>query len=221
MKNKINWMEQVVSLIVVFIGITAGFILNDHKADSYEQGLELKYLQGFQDNISSNIANLDEVIPENNQERDVLKRFISSMQKESIVLDTALNAMQMMLSNSQFYYHNNTYDDMKSSGNLRIIKNYKLKEAIVLYHANLKNLKLLEDVYYDFSQTYAWPLAIENFDLLNNSLKDENIINSVIFRNTITGYYSVIVQRIERYQQIYEESGILKKLLAEEINTRS
>jgi hypothetical protein len=126
----------------------------------------------------------------------------------------------MMLMNSQFGYQDNTYEDMKSSGNLRIIKNYNLKEAIVLYHANLKNLKLLEDVYYDFSQTYAWPLAIENFDILGNTLSDENIINTLTFRNTVTGYYSIIVQRIERYQEIYEESESLKKLLDNEIKSR-
>jgi hypothetical protein len=81
MNYKINWIEQVVSLIVVIIGISAGFILNEHRGNSYEHGLELKYLQGYQDNISSNISNLDEVIPENIRERDVLKRSLMSIQK--------------------------------------------------------------------------------------------------------------------------------------------
>lgn len=221
MKSKINWIEQMVALIVVFIGISAGFILNEHRADSYEKDLELKYLHGFHGNISSNVTNLDAVLPANSQGRDVIKRYISSMIKDSIEPDSALNVLKILLVNSYFDYHNNTYEDMKSSGNLRIIKNYELKEAIVLYHANLTNLKMLEDVYYDFSQTFVWPLAIENFDILKNTFSNENIINSLMFRNTITGYYSIIVQRIDSYQKIYEESEILKKLLSEEILMRS
>jgi hypothetical protein len=219
--DKISWIEQVVALIVVFISISAGFLRNEYRAGSFEQDLELKYLLGFQGNIDSNTKNLDEVLEAHVHESEIIKRYVCSMQKKPLGVDSAISILQVMLTNSYLDYQNNTYEDMKNIGNLRMIENYELKEAIELYHANLKNLKMMEDVYYDFNQTFVWPLAIENYDMLNNTFEDENIINSLSFRNTITGYYSLIVQRKNRYQKVYDESKMLNRMLSNEIRSRS
>ncbi|MBN2362656.1 hypothetical protein JXL83_00830 [candidate division WOR-3 bacterium] len=46
-------------LLVVFLGVTAGFVLNNWRSDFQERQLEKKYIAGFLQDIQFNIEELE------------------------------------------------------------------------------------------------------------------------------------------------------------------
>ena len=61
-KEFINWRQLGLELLVVFLGVTAGFILNNWRSSAQENQLRDKYLTSFHRDISQNIEDLKKSI---------------------------------------------------------------------------------------------------------------------------------------------------------------
>jgi hypothetical protein len=60
--TKVNWREHFVELLVVFIGITAAFMLNSWRENSKVKALEEKYLRSFESDIIADARALESTI---------------------------------------------------------------------------------------------------------------------------------------------------------------
>lgn len=59
-----RWPEYILEIIVVIIGITISFTINNIQSDAADRRLEQTYLMGFLEDISSDILELEELITE-------------------------------------------------------------------------------------------------------------------------------------------------------------
>jgi hypothetical protein len=83
-KTKIEWKNHFVELVVVFVGITLAFILNNWRESYKDKNLEKKYLASFYSDISTDINSLDSLISsKENTLRDTY-RLISLLDHEKI-----------------------------------------------------------------------------------------------------------------------------------------
>ncbi len=57
-----KWMHYLLELLVVFIGVTAGFLLNNWREDNAELNLEKKYLESFYADVTADAIDLDSLI---------------------------------------------------------------------------------------------------------------------------------------------------------------
>ncbi len=62
MKNKIDWRNHFIELMVVFIGITSAFTLNSWQETRKNAGLEQTYISSLAKDIKSDIAQLEWLI---------------------------------------------------------------------------------------------------------------------------------------------------------------
>jgi len=60
--KKIKWTKLAIELIVVFLGVSAGFLLQNRKEASANKEQEQKYLQGFLADVNVNINELEESV---------------------------------------------------------------------------------------------------------------------------------------------------------------
>jgi len=142
--KKNTWYYLVLELVVVFIGITAGFVLQNNKENSQNAALEQKYINGFIEDVNVNIQNLEESIGDDSLWLASTKYAVEQIISNTLSHDSVCSLMMRMTMFSEFSEQSDTYEDIINSGNLNLLKDYELKKEIVKYHKSLKDYKILD-----------------------------------------------------------------------------
>ena len=212
MKN-ISLKKLFLELLVVFLGVTAGFVLQNRKEIAANKEMEVKYLQDFYSDVNMDITELRTSITNDSlwlkrNEYALLNIFL-----DSLSLDSANSLVIQMSRFSEFTNHINTYTNISNSGNLNLITDYELKRTIVEYYKTIEDFKLLEDYFKSFSSDTFMPFIINDFDMFNQKLVNPEIRNSTKFTNVFAIYYSLTQQRLEGYKNLLTESENFKSQL--------
>ena len=212
-KKKIDWLNHSISLIVVFLGVTAGFILQNQKDNASDRDLEKKYISSFINDIDNNIEELKNLI-----ENDSLwlgNNMYSAVyiMGDTLSYDSACSLIKSMVYFSEFSEQTDTYEDISGSGNLNLIKDFEMKNEIIAYHKSLKDYGFLERYSQEYYSTNFLPFIMNNFDLFTNIIIPKEIYKTVKFKNVVGGFISYTQQRIFAHKELLEESYNLKALL--------
>lgn len=62
MMKKINWMDHLVNLVVVIVGISIAFGLNRYSENKKEEKLEQEYLKSFSEDLKDDVAQLQHIM---------------------------------------------------------------------------------------------------------------------------------------------------------------
>ena len=147
MKTKTNWKNHFIELIVVVIGITIAFMMENWRQEEASREIEQKYLQSFRDDLQGDANTLDSVTVSIQNKIYLLRSFIGDIKKGEVKQDRAEEVISDMLSNLSFFPKQATYESIKNSGGMNIISDYELKEAIVSYYSLNNELRLKEKVF--------------------------------------------------------------------------
>jgi len=208
--SKINWSSLSLELIVVFLGVTAGFLLNNWRTEQQQQLLEQKYISGFLEDVNKNINELQQSI---NSDSLWLKRavpIIKSLQNKSLAADSAKAVIQMVMTISNIKINTDTYEDITNSGNLNIINDFDLKATIVNYNGVVKGVEFIDKFFYEYFNSFVMPFVFEEFDVLNQEFYKPYAYKSGSFSNMFAGYYSMVQQRKAAYKELLDKSYALK-----------
>jgi len=211
--KKIDWLNHIIGLFVVFLGVTAGFILQNRKETITNQNLEQKYLTGFYDDVNQSIIDLKEAIADDSLWLVQNKYAIPQITTGTLQTDSAAKLMLSMAHFSKFMAQTNTYENITNSGNLNLITSYEYKQAIVIYYKSLEDFELLEFYFENFGTQSFMPYLLENFDMFSQKFEYPNAEKSAKFKNIFATFYSLKQQRIEGYNRILKESEEFKQQL--------
>ena len=204
--NKIDWLNHFIGLLVVFLGVTAGFILQNRKETSANKELEQKYLTGFYDDVKENILELKDAILSDSLWVEQNKYAIKLMVKDSLSTDSANVLVKNMANFSKISAQTNTYENITNSGSLNLISDYNLKQTIVKYHTSLKGFELLDDYFQNHNSNNFMPFLMHNYDIFKQEFVNKNGGKLPEFKNLFAAYFSLTQQRLEGYQRLLKES---------------
>lgn len=211
-KKKINWTYYLAELLVVFIGVTAGFLLNNWRVDQSEKKLEQKYLNSFYSDILEDESSLDSLIIRGKAKEDTLL----SVLKKSIIIDTPLTEAQAQVVVTEMLYlewfspSNDTYDDILNSGNLNLISDYSLKEKISSYYKFTEEVNNVEKYYLDHMDNFGFPFLYKNFHLFKREFVNEKSYQSLEFTNIYLAFFALLQQNVKVYEEALEKNHELK-----------
>ena len=208
LSQKVNyyWQRLFMELLVVFLGVTAGFLLNNWQLQEKDQVLEEKYLESFIEDVNSNIAELKKAINADSMWLARARPKLLLMKEGAISIDSANSLVRQIVSISRIDIQTGTYEDITNSGNLNLLSNYKVKKQIVDYHVEISGIEFIDTYFYDFFNDYVMPFVIEHYSVLKEKLIDARIIKSDRFGNIITSYYAVMQQRKAAYDNLLKQS---------------
>lgn len=209
----INWKNHVVELFVVFIGITLAFTLNNWRENSKDRELEQQYIKSFYDEIDYTTSRLDSVIIHNKVKKERLKKMIPLMESENMPIDSAIVAISLMAEINMFIGKTNTYESIKNSGNFNIIQNFKVRSKIIEYYESYKGKDLVESYYKMYIDNYSIPFIIENLNLVNGKIVNPKSFKGHEINNLIIGYYQLLVQVINNYEDLAALNKTVKELI--------
>ena len=216
-RKKINWTYYLAELLVVFIGVTAGFLLNNWRMDQAEVKLEHKYLNSFYADLMEDEDNLDSLLIRGKVKEDTLLIVLveSVVQKEPIPLteEQAQVIVNEMLYVEWFSPSNDTYEDMINSGNLNLISDYSLKEKISSYYKFTEEVKRVEQYFLEHMDNYAFPLLYKTYHLYSREFINSESYQSLEFTNMVLGVFSFLQQNNKIYGEALEKNTELKEEL--------
>lgn len=208
-----NWGKLGLELLVVFLGVSSGFLLNNWRERQMEQELEQKYIAGFIEDVNNNIDQLEGLTASDSVWLKQAKINVTAINDNSLTLDSAEAMVKKIVAINRMEPHEGTYEDMTNSGNLSIIKNFELKSKIVDYQIALKEVRFVDDYFYKYFNDFVMPFVISNFNVLSGHFEDENAYKNLEFTNAFVGYFSMVQQR----QIVYKDLLVKSKYLSESL----
>ena len=208
-----EWGKLFFELIVVFLGVTGGFVLNNWRMEQEEIKLEEKYLASFLQDVEFDIPSLESAVNADSFWLARAKPLLTSIMNKNMNIDSAQAMINMIATISKIDAHSSTYEEISNSGNLNILTDFELKAQIVDYYLALGGVGFIDEYFHKYFDDFVMPFILTEYSVLTNEFKDKQIINSVRFSNVIAGYYSMVQQRMAAYKSLLNDSYLLREEL--------
>ena len=194
---KINWRYTIGEIIIVIIGISIAFALNNWKEGIENEKTKIEYLQNLSTDITTEIKQLGELSNGITGKLTAINKIRPHLGTSIPGRDTMINKLFDIAQTVRFTPENTTFKTLMNSGDLSLIddfelrheiqRHYNLHEKILINYERLENInsKYLGDFFiYDMDFD---ALRKGDFSILDNPLL-KNIINS------LQGAYYYILQ---------------------------
>lgn len=168
--RKQEWFVVVVELLVVVVGLLMAFQLDRWWEDLGEKQLEDVYLQRLIDDIESDIPQLENAIELAQMRKDYAELLMAVADDPGVAAEQPMSFL-VAVDQAAFTYtptlRKATFEDLRSTGNMRLIRNQELKNKLHEYHS------------YDESQSQYRPLEFAEefhwFDLSNGIRNNDQV----------------------------------------------
>ena len=200
-------------LIVVFLGVTAGFLLNNWRTREQEEQLEQNYINGFLQDVNGDFTDLKNEIKRDSIWMVHAGPFIIDLKNGGIKADLADTVINTINSVSKWDANTVTYEDITNSGHLNLIHDFQLKSMIVDYHNEIRSEGFLADHFYNYYLNMVVPFIYSEYNILKAKLKQTDALKSDRFSNIFLGYYVNVILRKKKDIEILAKAELLKNKL--------
>lgn len=218
--STINFTKLFLELLVVFLGVTGGFLLQNYKEIRADRDLENKYIEGIYTDTKENIQELKESIAEDSLWLDQNRYALQLILKDSLSYDSAKTLMIHMAFFSEFNAQTNTYTNITNSGNLNIIEDFELRQSIVDCFNNFESFKLLELYFQKHNGNNFMPYLISNYNMFTREMVSNDSHKKNEFINIFAIHYSLTQQRLNAYHDLLQENIALEQKLLKSISNQ-
>jgi len=209
-----EWGKLFFELIVVFLGITAGFVLNNWRMEQEEIKLEQKYIKSFLEDVNYDIPELQNAVKTDSVWIARVKPLLTSISSKSINVDSAKALVKMVVWISRIDAHSSTYEEISTSGNLNLLSDFELKAQLVDYYLALGGVEFIDDYFNKYFSDFVMPFILSEYSVLTEEFSNERVIHSTEFANVVAGYYSLVQQRLDAYEKLLADCYVLRDKLS-------
>ena len=211
-----HYWGHVFNFLGVILGVYLAFLIND-RATIAKENKESKILMAAMFNELENDVEVYEnyQIPVNQQHLKNVENLIEKISEGETELGEELSGI---LEVDNFKPGSTTYNSLKSSGKLSLIKNLNIQRELTNYHEIIALEAAAKgefQVDYFTQEILAW--LTNNVDFLTDELWNPGDLKR--FRNKLLIYSSLIQQKIGAYEEVVNRGKDLKIQLQEEVDT--
>jgi hypothetical protein len=161
-----RWPEYVLEIVVIVLSISISFALDQWKERRREHELERLYLATLSDNLASDLDAFDDAIPETKSVIEAARSLMAASTSATPLPPATLDAgIVKIISRPQFVAHDAAFSDLRSSGNLKVLHDFKLKNALFDYYDEYESIKAKETAEREVLITVIAPYIIRNVSL--------------------------------------------------------
>lgn len=215
----IDWKSKLIDLLIVIIGISIAFKLNNWN-ESIKTDIEAKeYIVNFynenQENQESLVAAI-EFSKSNKKDIDTLKAILLSNNYSDKRIKSLIASMMGM---ANYNPSTTTMQNISASGEFDLIKDIELRKNLISTYNAYKTTTKLENLVSNYVNQYVTPFFFENVRFSDFGSIHSNFTEDPIFENIVFGYDVLLNQMINGYEQNLEKLNILNKKLSTANNT--
>jgi len=216
MKKRINFKHYLLELLVVFVGISSAFMLDNWSSSRRDQKMVNEYFESLIIDINSDITALDSSI--NNLEDKLISytKMVEFLKNKS-PNDSIYNYLDAILGSEQFNSNKSTYESLISSGNINLISKIELKKEIFKVYGLYDEAELSDKVGYDHLFNTIMPFLNNYTNLITFEGLDESI-STRDFANILVAGKGFNQSQLESYKELKEGLTQLLIVVKEEID---
>ena len=214
MKN-IHWLNHLIELFVVIVGVTIAFSLNNWNDERKARKLEQQYIQSLVHDLETDIEGLTTDIDAINHYLHLQTRLTQTVLANDLKHDSLFQFVISLLIFLEFTPQDNTYESMKASGNLEIIADFELKKQITtLYHQHYRAMSLIDELQKDLTFQKLAPYINQNLSLTDfTSMENLDFVKDKLFINLCNNSLYHLQQKLKFYNQALNAAIKLREKL--------
>ncbi|KYG75419.1 DUF6090 family protein [Roseivirga echinicomitans] len=200
-KSKINWQNHFIELLVVVIGISIAFGMENWAEKRRDRETQINYLTSLRDDITNDNTELNHILDSSkvlSRNIDFLMRFVYA---SGPLEDLKYGHITSTYAAPYFNAKDGTYHSLVNSGSLDMISNYKLRASITdLYNFHYDEISKADDFIHDLVNGQIYPYMIENIQFGSvqfgqNEILDDRPLKNNKVRNMIGSYTNLLKER--------------------------
>jgi hypothetical protein len=199
-KFDIDWKSKIIDLLIVIIGITIAFQLNNLNESNKSKTKEIDYLKNFYNENATNESSLIlelEYCLEKKKNIATLKQILSAKKYKD---NSIKNLAAGMMAFSSFSPSIITMENITASGQFELIRNIELRENLIDTYNSYETTSQLEGLLSEYAQQYVSPFFFENVRFSDFSSLKEDFAEKAEFENIVIGYDALLTQKIDGYK---------------------
>ena len=146
-----KWKEYFIEFVMIFLAVTLGFIAENLREHLTDKVKEKQYIEGFIHNVKDDTANFRHVIKSDRQQLkgidSMLKLFHVNMDVDSSRKLFYYFATQYLYNSSSFRSNDATLQQLKSTGDYRLIEKDHVADSLTKYDADIQSIHIQGDYY--------------------------------------------------------------------------
>ena len=120
----------IVEILIVIIGISIAFWLNNWGEERKERALEQEFLKTLKEELSRDSSVFAYQVEENQKNVDNIYRFVELLQEKDYEHDSIRWFAGSFMNRNNWLLNSNTYEMLKSGGKLDIISDFELRNTL-------------------------------------------------------------------------------------------
>lgn len=218
-----KWPEYLVEMLVIVFSISASFALDEWKDNQSKRTLEQTYLRGLATDLVTDSSHLAEVIVETKTIVGKARHLLAPATTDVLRASTGefLNDVRFIFKRPRFIAEDATFSDLKSSGNLQVVDDFSLKNALFDYYRQYAGIEQVETAERDATTNLVAPFVVKQLPLVPDHAATTRVTpaqvatlrDDVEFRNHVFIRQATREELLRDYQVLLELNGELRRML--------
>jgi hypothetical protein len=219
--------------LMLFLAVFCGFLTENLRENRIDKSREQVYINNLYQDLKSDTAiysNYDKSSLEFLNKIDSLIMLMKSPERDSYISKIYYLARTATLRTFTFFPNDRTFDQMKSSGHLRLVSNRQVADSVSFYYNSLKNLvfqnELIKDRLSDYLNAMGKVFDAEILFKIVKEGKEQPNISAKLLSNDILAinelltraqyFYGVIILQRNRGMERSRNAQNLIELIKKE-----
>ncbi|HZY81750.1 MAG TPA: hypothetical protein VFE50_19640 [Cyclobacteriaceae bacterium] len=213
-KKNIDWRDLLINkafdLLMVILGITIAFQLDNWKSDAERHSQEKFYSERILADINLDIEELTENLQELKADRVAVENYMSRMNE--LPADSLIKPVMAILSFETFNGNQNTYQTLVAGARLNTFSDATVVEKLTGYYSSYTAIRRLETVYttalFEIHKQFS-PYMIYD----KGKIVDQGVVSLPATRNSLLIANEQLNNGVEDYGYALERALALKQAL--------
>ena len=217
--KKLRWL--IAETLVIVLGILIALALDDYRTNQYERRLAIDYVQRVQDDLSRDLEYIDRIwVQRLRIKRESLEAIAPIIRGQSQVPDNVEGFLKQVArggiagTSAATWYTDTTFQDMRATGNLRLIRDADIRAQISRYYEAVQSEALrVEARFTDYTSFVHAVLPAELRDEIDlvalEAFGTEYALNRLLtdeFRDLLNQEYNLMLFLESREYQVFAQS---------------
>lgn len=216
--QQIDWLNYFIEFIIVFLGITIAFYINQRADEQKSLALEKTYLQMIHEDLL-----VDSV--ENLQIIDFFEQGIASLKKTSRLIGSGQSedidsiAYRVSKLTEPVNYHPDvqTYHSLVENGEILLISNLDLRRRMAQYYAYYETLDARHEEVNTLKRQKLFAFVSKHYDWTTKKIINPSAFLSIELKNILYDIHTKEIQRIHAYRKASKLADGLRTNISEEL----
>jgi hypothetical protein len=189
-----HWREYFLEFLMIFLAVTMGFFAESLREDIANKAKEKEYIKSLISDLGNDIKVIDDQMPlfeRSLAQLDSLIRMLKDPHVKEFGADIYYFGRQAAKPAVRFLINDRTLQQLKNSGDFRLIRNDSASSAIIDYYSNLSLIEVMQTLDINLQNEYrrigidifdptvlATYVNLENFENLEGSHSSERPVGN-------------------------------------------